>query len=321
MKQSSVAAPLPAGGGARLGSFSRARLALGGSDTFRAYVLNLPALVTVLALVAFPIGYSFWISLQRYQLKEPGLRAFIGLGNYVSLLTDTDFLASIRVSVEFSVMVVVGTVGLGLILALVLNETFVGRGVLRSLVLLPWAMPGVVNGLMWRMVFDPKIGVLNGFLYSLGIIHSYQTWLINPSAALIVSAIAQVWNFVPFAVIILLSGLTTVPTELYDAAKVDRASPWQRFRRVTFPWIMHPLLIVLILETLNAFRAFDTVYILTGGGPGNATNLISLQTVQTVLTYTNFGLGNAYSYVIMLITLLVSLGYVLLLYRGGNFRT
>ncbi|MGH7919318.1 MAG: carbohydrate ABC transporter permease, partial [Candidatus Dormibacteraceae bacterium] len=206
MKQRLATAPLADGQGARPGSLSRARFALAGSDTLRAYVLNVPALVTVLALVAFPIGYSFWISLQRYNLKEPGLRAFIGLGNYVSLLSDSTFLASIRVSVEFSVMVVVGTVGLGLILALVLNETFIGRGVLRSLVLLPWAMPGVVNGLMWRMVFDPKIGVLNGFLYSLGIIHNYQAWLINANTALVVSAIAQVWNFVPFAVIILLSG-------------------------------------------------------------------------------------------------------------------
>lgn len=291
------------------------------SETLRGYVLNLPALIVVLALVAFPIGYSFWISLQRYNLKEPGLRAFIGFQNYVSLLSDQTFLASLKVSVEFSVIVVVLTVGIGLGLAMVLNETFIGRGVLRSLVLLPWAMPGVVNGLMWRWIFDPKVGVLNGALYSLGIIHSYHPWLISAGPALILAAIAQVWNLVPFAAIILLSGLTTIPAELYDAARVDRAGTFQRFRRVTLPWLMHPLLIVLILETLNAFRSFDTVYILTGGGPGDATNLISLQTVQTVLTYTNFGLGNAYSYVIMAITLIVSLGYVLVLYRGGSFET
>ncbi|MFZ0215272.1 MAG: sugar ABC transporter permease, partial [Candidatus Dormiibacterota bacterium] len=302
-------------------ALSRARRALAASTTARAYLLNLPTLVVILALVAFPIGYSFWISLQRYNLKEPGLAGFIGFQNYVSLLSDQTFLASLRVSVEFSLIVVVFTVGLGVVLALVLNETFVGRGILRSLVLLPWAMPGVVNGLMWRWIFDPKVGVLNGALFSLGIIHSYRPWLISAGPALLLAAAAQVWNLVPFAVIILLSGLTTIPGELYDAARVDRAGVLQRFRRVTLPWIMHPLLIVLILETLNAFRSFDTVYILTGGGPGDATNLISLQTVQTVLTYTNFGLGDAYSYVIMAITLIVSLGYVLILYRGGSFET
>lgn len=300
---------------------TRLRRILQASDTYRGYLLNLPALVVVLALVAFPIGYSFWLSLQRYNLKEPALRRFIGFQNYVSLLTDQTFGASLRVSVEFSLIVVFFTVGLGVVLALVLNETFIGRGVLRSLVLLPWAMPGVVNGLMWRWIFDPRVGVLNGALYSLGIIHSYRPWLISAGPALLLAAAAQIWNLVPFAVIILLSGLTTIPGELYDAARVDRAGVLQRFRRVTLPWLMHPLLIVLILETLNAFRSFDTVYILTGGGPGDATNLISLQTVQTVLTYTNFGLGDAYSYVIMGITLIVSLGYVLVLYRGGSFET
>jgi multiple sugar transport system permease protein len=269
------------------------------SEAAFAYLLNAPALVTIVALVAFPIGYSFWLSLQRYNLTEPGLRAFIGLGNYVSLLSDQTFLSSLRVSAEFSVIVVVLTVLIGVAMATVLNETFAGRGVLRSLVLLPWAMPGVINGLMWRWIFDPKVGVLNGALYSLGLIHSYRPWLISPGSALIVAALAQVWNLVPFAVIILLAGLNTIPAELYDAARVDRAHVLQRFRQVT---------------------VFDTVYILTGGGPGDATNLISLQTVQTVLTYTNFGLGDAYAYVITAITLVVSLVYVGVLYRRGSFE-
>jgi multiple sugar transport system permease protein len=181
-------------------------------------------------------------------------------------------------------------------------------------------MPGVVNGLMWRTVFDAKTGALNGLLTELGLIDSYQAWLTTGSGAFFFTAMAQVWNTLPFSVIILLAGLATIPSELYDAAKVDRAGVLQRFRQVTLPWLTHPLLIVLILETMNAFRAFDTIYVLTGGGPGTATTTIALLDVQTVLTYTDFGLGSAYAWVITAITLVISVGYIGLLYRRGNFE-
>lgn len=315
MSTGSIRAAERARGGLRprLGALTRP------GETLQAYLMNAPALVAILALVAYPIGYSFWLSLQRYNLKLPADQAFIGLGNYVSLFSDADFLNSIKISAIFSLLVVALTMVLSVALALVLNEAFPGRGVLRSLVLLPWAMPGVVNGLMWRWIFDPKIGVLNGALTQLHVIHTYQSWLISPVSAFLLSAVAQVWNLLPLAVVILLAGLSTIPAELYDAAMVDRAGVIQRFRQVTLPWLLHPLLIVLILETMNAFRSFDTIYVLTNGGPGNATDVIALLSVRTVLTYTNFGLGDAYAYVIMAITLVISLAYVALLYRRGSF--
>ena len=287
--------------------------------TRRAYLLNAPALVVLLALVAYPIGYSFWVSLHRQNLKRPKAVRFIGLDNYLSLWQDPEFLGSLRTTLLFVVLVVAMTVVLAMILALVLNETFMGRGVLRSLALLPWAMPGVVNGLMWRTIFDAKTGVLNGLLVSLGLIDGYQAWLASPAGAFLLTAFAQVWNTLPFAVILLLAGLSTIPSDLYDAARVDRAGVVRRLGEVTLPWLLHPLLIVLILETMNAFRAFDTIYVLTGGGPGDATDVIAVLNVRTALNYTDFGLGSAYSWVITLITLLVSAGYVTLLYRRGNF--
>jgi multiple sugar transport system permease protein len=290
------------------------------SDTARGYALNVPALLTILLLVAYPIGYSFWVSLHRDNLAQPALKRFIGLDNYLSLFGDAAFLSSLWTSTLFTLVVVSVTVVLALGMALVLNETFLGRGVLRSLVLLPWAMPGVVNGLMWRTVFDAKTGALNGILLQLGLIDSYQAWLASGSGAFFLTALAQVWNTLPFAVILLLAGLSTIPSELYAAATVDRAGVFQRFREVTLPWLMHPLLIVLILETMNAFRAFDTIYVLTGGGPGDATNTIALLTVQRVLTFTDAGLGNAYAWVITLITMVVAVGYVGLLYRRGSFE-
>ncbi|WP_163511072.1 carbohydrate ABC transporter permease [Fodinicola acaciae] len=304
----------PAGGGAG------PRKPRGLTDNLRAYLLNTPAMVVIGVLVAYPIGYSFWLSLHKYNLKLPALQKFVWFRNYVNLVTDPEFLTSLRVTIAFVVVVLGLTVLLGTTLALVLNETFLGRGVLRSLVLLPWAMPGVVNGLMWRTIFDAKTGPLNGLLYQLGVIDSYQAWLTSPTGAFLITALAQVWNTLPFTVIILLAGLSTIPGELYDAAKVDRAGVFQRFGQVTLPWLLHPLLIVLILETMNAFRAFDTIYVLTGGGPGDATNVIAVLNVKTVLTYTDFGLGSAYSWVITLVTLLVSIGYVSSLYKKGSIE-
>jgi multiple sugar transport system permease protein len=289
-------------------------------DTARAYLLNAPAMIVIGLLVAYPIGYSFWLSLHRYNLKLPALERFVWFQNYISLVSDPVFLSSLKVTVGFVVVVLGLTVILGTTLALVLNETFLGRGVLRSLVLLPWAMPGVVNGLMWRTIFDAKTGALNGLLLQLGLIDSYQAWLTSPTGAFLITAFAQVWNTLPFTVIILLAGLSTIPSEQYDAAKVDRAGVVQRFTQVTLPWLLHPLLIVLILETMNAFRAFDTIYVLTGGGPGDATNVIAVLNVRTVLTYTDFGLGSAYSWVITLVTLVISIGYISTLYQRGRIE-
>jgi multiple sugar transport system permease protein len=173
---------------------------------------------------------------------------------------------------------------------------------------------------MWRSVFDAKTGALNGLLTSLGLIDSYQAWLSSRTGAFFFTAVAQVWNDLPFAVIILLAGMSAIPGELYDAAKVDRAGTFQRFRQVTVPWLLHPLLIVLILQTMNAFRAFDTIYVLTGGGPGDATTTIAVLNVRTVLTYTDFGVGSAYAWVITATTLVIAVGYVRLLYRKGSFE-
>lgn len=277
-------------------------------------------MLVILLIVGYPIGYSFWLSLHRDNLKQPAKRAFLGLGNYTSLLTDKSFITSITITTLFTVVVVAITMVLSLTLALVLNESFLGRGVLRSLILLPWAIPGVVGGLMWRWIFDAKVGALNGLLVQLGIIDEYKGFLSTPVSAFFIIVAAEVWGMLPFAAMILLAGLTAIPSDIYDAARVDRAGVVQRFRQVTLPWLLHPILMVLILQTMGAFRAFDIVYLLTGGGPGEATNVISMQAIRTALTYTDVGLGSAYAYVIMLITLVMSVGYVGLLHKRGSFE-
>jgi multiple sugar transport system permease protein len=179
----------------------------------------------------------------------------------------------------------------------------------------------VVNALMWQWVYNGQVGILNGALYSLGIINQYHAWLID-SATMYPSLIfANVWNTFPFSTLIILASLQAVPAELYDAARVDRANVFDRFRYITLPWLSQPILIILILQALGGLRLFDIIYLLTGGGPGNATTTIGYAAYQTAFLDFDFGLGNAYSYIIAILTLLIALIYMRLLWRRAEVST
>lgn len=286
-----------------------------------AYLMNGPALVIILALTIYPILSSFWISLHLYSLRRPDVFHFVALGNYVQLLRSREFWHSLAVTFTFTFWVTLIVLGLSITIALVLNEPFRGRGFVRALVLLPWAMPGVVNALMWRWIYNGQVGVLNGVLYSLGLIDEYRSFLIDESTMFPAIIFADVWNTFSFSTLIMLAALQAVPAELYDAARVDRASVWHRFRHVTLPWLAHPILIVLILQTLGGLRLFDLIYLLTGGGPGDATTTIGYLAYQTAFLSYDFGLGNAYSYMIAVLTLLLVILYMKLLWRRGDIKT
>jgi multiple sugar transport system permease protein len=217
-------------------------------------------------------------------------------------------------------MVVALVAILGVLVALLLDQSFPGRGLLRTLILLPWAIPPVVNGLMWQWIYDSKIGALNGLLTTIGAIKEYRGWLSEPLSALVALVSADVWNTLPLAVILLLAALQRIPAELYEAARMDGAGRLQTFRYVTFPWIAQVLLVVLILQTLAAIRAFDIIYVLTGGGPGTATTTLTWQTYLTTFDSLDFGRGNAYAYTVSVITFGFALVYFRILYRRGNFE-
>ena len=286
-----------------------------------AYVLNTPALIAIFLLAAYPILYSAWISLHKYNLKRPRIFQFIGLDNYASILDAPEFLSALWITLQFTVLVVTAVAVLGVCVALLLNMPFRGRGILRTLILLPWAIPPVVNGLMWQWIYDSKIGALNGLLVSLGLIPEYRGWLSDPTSALLALAFADVWNVLPLAVILLLAALQKIPSELYESARIDGAGPFQLFRFVTFPWIAQTLLVVLILQTLSAIRVFDVIYVLTAGGPGTATTTLTWKTYLTTFENLDFGLGNAYAYMVSLITFGFALIYFRVLYRRGDFET
>lgn len=289
--------------------------------------LNAPALILVITLVAYPVVYSFWNSLHFYVLRRPDDIRFIGLENYAYLLTNSDFWASMRITVIFGIGTVLATIVVGMSIALLFNESFRGRGLARAMLLIPWAIPGVVNGLMWRGLLG-KYGGINSLLTGANELSLFgmqplswlppeQTWLGDARFALFATGLAAVWKQVPFAAIIFLASLQAIPQELNQAAQVDGASAWRRFRYVTLPWLLHPLLIVAIFQTMNAFRAFDIIFTLTGGGPGRATTVIAWRTYIEAFRFLNFGTANAYSYLIAIITLTLTVIYIRALYRRG----
>src|SRR5882762_2097985 len=272
------------------------------SETAFAYLLNVPAILTVLLLVAYPIADAFWLSLHRYNLRRPDAYAFVGLQNYVDVLTSDQFLPSLSVTLFFTFWSTFGVLVL-------------------ALIMLPWAMSGVVTALMWKWIFNPNSGALNGLLYSLGIISSYRSWLMAPDTSYLAIITANVWNTLPFSALVLLAGLQAIPSELYDAAKVDRASVWARFRHVTLPWLSQPILIVLIVQALGGIRIFDIIYLLTGGGPGHQTTTLGFAAYITSFISTDIGRGNAWSYTVAILTLIIAIFYMKLLYGRGDVRS
>jgi multiple sugar transport system permease protein len=215
--------PLPSPtGGRELNAWQRFWLRFNESPEARAYLMNGPMILVLLLISAFPIGYSFLISLQKYNLRQPNNIRFTGLDNYIAVLSNAEFWDSLRITATFTFGALIFEVITGVLMALLLNEKFFGRGVLRSVMLLPWAIPSVIAGVMWKWIFNPRFGVLNGLLFQLGIIDEYQSWVgVDPNLAMASLIFVQVWNALPFNTIVLLAALQGIPSDLYEAATVD----------------------------------------------------------------------------------------------------
>jgi multiple sugar transport system permease protein len=295
-------------------------------DHIFAALLNLPAIGLICALILYPVGISLWISLHRYNLRRPEVFDFIGLGNYIEVLSGRDFWHSLQITLYFTAMSVFLVILIALGIALLFNQDIRGRGLLRSLLLVPWAVPGVVNGLMWLGLFG-KYGAFDNLLRDLvaltntlfGLEIDYLG-MASPTIALNAAIAAHVWRSVPFAGIVFLAALQAIPSAQYDAAQVDGANDWSGFRFITLPWLLQPILVVAIFETMNGFRAFDLIFTLTGGGPGDSTYVIAWQTYKEAFARLDFGRANAYSYLITLITMGLSIFYIRLLHRRGEVQ-
>lgn len=281
-------------------------------ETRLAYLLILPSLILMLGLIGLPVLYALWISLHRVSFLSPG-QPFIGLGNYLALLRNSDFWFSIQRTSYFTVVSLIVQTAAGLGIALVLNERFPGRTLLRGLILLPWAIPTVVNGVLWLWILDGSTGALNGLLKQIGLIKRNIIWLGRPLLAMNGVILADSWRMIPLYAIMFLAGLQAIPDDLYDAAKVDGAGVWARFRYITLPYLQSVILVVLVLRTLQTFRVFNIIYIMTKGGPANSTMVIAYLTYLNSFKFQNFGYGAALAFVIALTTLAIALVYIRLL--------
>ena len=302
-----------------------------------AWLLNFPSIAIILALTTYPVVYSLWVSFHRYNLRNPDSIPFVGLGNYIDVLNDPVFWGSLKVTLYFCIISVTLVIIIGMMVALLFDQPFSGRGLARALLLIPWAIPGVINGLMWKGLLT-KAGGINGLLnefvtiVNLGIrsiasgnieqiatpISFAPSWLSHSFLALNSACAAHIWKEVPFAAIVFLATLQAVPKEEYAAARVDGAGGWNRFRYITLPWLAPAIVIVAIFETMTSFRTFDLIFTLTGGGPGRGTNIIAHQTYREAFTFLNFGAANAYCYLIAVITVGLSVAYIRLLRKGAT---
>ncbi len=265
-----------------------------------------PAIAVLLVLSIYPLIYSITISLQQ------GTAAGViwGLGNFTRLLSDNFFLTALAHTFVYAVSALTCEFLLGLGLALLLNKQIRGRGLFRASLLIPMMLPAVVVGVIWRLMLNPNFGAINETLKQLGINTASLTWTASPKLAMLSVIAVDVWQWTPFVFLVLLAGLQAIPQEPYEAALIDGSSRWQTFWHVTLPLLKPSILIVLLLRTMDLLRVFDQIFILTEGGPGFATETISLYIYRTAFRFFDFGYAAAMSFVLLALTNVISAIYI-----------
>lgn len=235
---------------------------------------------------------------------------FIGLSHYSRYIQDTRMWSALGNTFVFTALSVSAELVIGLLIALLINRSFGGRGVVRAAVLIPWAIPTAVAAMMWRYLYDGQYGIVSHYFEQIGLISDSSVLLSTGSGAMFSVIFADVWKTTPYMALLLLAGLQTIPGTLYEAAKVDGASRWQQFWKITLPLLKSSILVALLFRTLDAFRVFDLIYVLTGGGPANQTESISIYAYKTLFSQQNFGAGSALSVIVFLSVALISFLFI-----------
>jgi multiple sugar transport system permease protein len=276
-----------------------------------AYLLLAPAMLLLIAITFYPILDGISLSFFTMQLNKPWKgHPFVGLANYVALVQDPVFQLALENTVLWTAGTVISQFALGLLTAVLLNRPLRGMRVFSILVLLPWVMPIVVGAQMWAWMFDFQLGVINSLLLNLHLITQSVPWLANPNTALPAAMIASLWKGFPFFAIVLLAGLQSIPPELYEAAAVDGASLLQRFQFVTLPLLWPFIVITTTLRVIWTFNSADLIYVMTGGGPGNATQILPVYAFTTAYGSYDFGYASAIACVMLLILIVFTVFYV-----------
>jgi ABC-type sugar transport system permease subunit len=284
-----------------------------------ALLLLLPAALVVFGVVLYPAGRALVISFLDVNSPFPGAYPFVGLHNYTALLQDSRLWMAAGHTLYFTVVSTAAELVLGLGLALLLAAPLRLRWAFRAVVILPWALPTIVNGAMWRWILNAQYGVANALLSALHLQDGYRSWLgTDPFLALNMVVLADVWKNTSLVAFFLLAGLQTIPPELAEAARVDGAGPVRCFLRITLPLLLPSVALVLVLRTIEAFKVFDIIYVMTGGGPASGTQTVTFYTYLQAFSAQRFSAGAALAYLTVLTVLVLALVYLRLL-RQGQF--
>ena len=274
------------------------------------YISILPVALVIALFAIYPIIHAIRMSFYQYLLTRPNDHPFVGLGNFIDVITSYYFKNSIQITAIYTIGAVIGVIIYGLGVALLMNTKVRLSTTLKIVILLPWALPAVVSGLLWKWILNADFGILNGILYSIGLIDSYIPFLANPTQAKMALVMAHIWKEGPLVAIFFLAGLQLIPDELYEAARIDGGTGWRIFRLVILPLLRPIFLIVVVYETMTAILTFDTIYVMTGGGPANSTALISWFAYAEIFKSLNLGRGIALAIIIAMITLVLIILYL-----------
>lgn len=283
----------------------------------RAWLLMLPLLVVMTGVIGWPLVDTVRLSFTDAKLvgTEGG---FIGPANYIKMLTGSNFQRALVTTTWFAVISVAAEMVLGVLAAFLLNQQFRGRTALRALMILPWALPTVVNATLWRLIYNPEYGALNAALTQLGLLDSYRSWLGEPGTALAALIVADCWKNFPLVALIALAALQAVPRDITAASLVDGAGPFNRFRFVIMPYLAGPLLVALVLRTIEAFKVFDIIWVMTRGGPANSTRTLSILVYQEAFSFQRAGSGASLALIVTLLVTILATAYAALLRKAAG---
>jgi multiple sugar transport system permease protein len=294
---------------------SRPRFSAGARERLFGYALLLPTLTLLGLVILYPLLDGVRISLMRMKLTSVAEPRFVGLQNYVSLFQDEKFWFTLRTTAVWTVANVVAQIILGLALAVLLNEKIRGRGLYRSIALIPYIVPSVAAALIWRWMYDGSSGIINAILFRLGLIESYRPWLGEVSTALPAVIIESIWKGTPFVMILLLAGLQTISPEYYEAGAIDGASAWQRFRDITLPLLRPSLAVATVLTTVYTVNNFNAIWLMTQGGPLGTTEILFTWAYKMAFQRFDFGMAAAISVVLFGILAIFAAIYIFLVER------
>jgi multiple sugar transport system permease protein len=285
--------------------------------TTRAWLLMLPLLAVMVGVIGWPLAETVRLSFTDAKLVGTG-GDYVGFANYTKMLGGTVFQKTLWATLWFALASVAIEMVVGVLAALLLNQPFYGRTVLRALMILPWALPTVVNATLWRLIYNPEYGAMNAALTQIGLIDAYRSWLGEPGSAMWAIILADVWKNFPLVALIALAALQAVPRDTIAASLVDGAGAFRRFRHVTLPHLAGPLMVALVLRTIEAFKVFDIIWIMTRGGPANTTRTLSILVYQEGFSFQRAGSGASLALIVTLIVSVLALAYGTLLRKTAG---